>query len=63
MQIKLLVLPRYNRLGASRRLHIMQYLPSLESAGFESTVVPLFSDEYVECLQTDSRNLEVAPVV
>ena len=57
MQIKLLVLPRYNRLGASSRLRMMQYLPSLESAGFEVTVVPLFSDAYVSSLQAGSRNL------
>lgn len=55
--MKLLVLPRYGRLGASSRLRMMQYRPWLESAGVEVTVAPLFSDAYVAGLQRKSRKL------
>lgn len=55
--MKLLVLPRYGRLGASSRLRMMQYRPWLESAGVEVTVAPLFSDAYVAGLQRNSRKL------
>ena len=53
--MKLLVLPRYGRLGASSRLRMMQYQPWLESAGIEVTAAPLFSDAYVAGLQSNSR--------
>lgn len=43
-RIRVLVLPRYGRLGASSRLRFLQYLPSLESHGFAFTVSPLFDD-------------------
>ena len=55
--MKLLVLPRYGRLGASSRLRMMQYRPWLESAGVEVTLAPLFSDAYVAGLQRNSRKL------
>jgi glycosyltransferase involved in cell wall biosynthesis len=59
--MKVLVLPRYDRLGASSRLRMLQYIPWLESVGFELTVVPLFSDKYVLGLQRSKRNMfEVA---
>jgi glycosyltransferase involved in cell wall biosynthesis len=59
--MKLLVLSRYDRLGASSRLRMFQYIPWLESAGFEITVAPFFSDEYVLGLQQSKRHiLEVA---
>jgi hypothetical protein len=55
--VKLLTLPRYDRLGASSRLRMMQYQPWLEAAGIEVTVAPLFSDAYVTGLQHNSRKL------
>ena len=54
--MKLLVLPRYGRLGASSRLRMMQYLPYLEAQGAEVTLAPLFSDTYVAGLQHNRRN-------
>ena len=55
--MKLLVLPRYSRLGASSRLRMMQYFPWLESAGVEVTVAPFFSDAYVQGLQAHRRGI------
>lgn len=53
--MKLLVLTRYGRLGASSRLRFLQYLPWLDSAGLQVTVSPLFSDAYVAGLQQGRR--------
>lgn len=50
MGMRLLVLSRYCRLGASSRLRMMQYLPWLEAAGFEVTIAPFFDDGYLERL-------------
>ena len=55
--MRLLVLPRYNRLGASSRLRMMQYFPCFESAGIDVTVAPLFSDAYVLGLQQSKLNI------
>jgi glycosyltransferase involved in cell wall biosynthesis len=53
--MRVLVLPRYGRLGASSRLRFMQYFPWLANAGIDITVAPLFSDAYVAGLQNNSR--------
>ena len=45
--MRLLMLPRYDALGASSRLRMLQYVPSLERNGFETVVAPLLSDGYV----------------
>ena len=55
--LKLLVLPRYGRLGASSRMRFYQYLPWLEAAGISITAAPLFSDGYVQGLQQNTKNL------
>lgn len=46
--MKVLFLTRYGRLGASSRLRAMQFFPSLEAAGLQCTVQPLFSDALLE---------------
>lgn len=48
--MRLLMLPRYERLGASSRLRSYQYIPFLERAGFDIEVSPLLADEYVRSL-------------
>ncbi len=48
--MKVTLLSRYGRLGASTRLRSLQYLPYLEAAGIEVTVCPLFDDTYLERL-------------
>ena len=47
---EVLLLTRYERLGASSRLRFLQFLPDLERHGFHFTVAPLLSDDYVRAL-------------
>lgn len=54
--MKLLVLSRYDRLGASSRLRTMQYRPWLDAAGLEASVIPFFDDAYLERLYRGSRD-------
>ncbi len=54
--MKILMLTRYGRLGASSRMRTYQYLPWLEAAGIEVTVSPLFSDAYVAGLQHGQKS-------
>ena len=55
--MKLLVLTRYGRLGASSRLRFFQYLPWLEAEGIEVTQASMFSDSYVQGLQKKTLNI------
>jgi len=47
---RVLFLSRYARLGSSSRLRLYQYLPSLQDAGIDVTLAPLFGDDYVRGL-------------
>ena len=55
--MKVLMLSRYGRLGASSRVRFYQYQPLLEASGIRITPAPLFSDGYVQGLQQNSRSL------
>jgi len=44
---KLLILSRYDRMGASSRYRLMQYIPYFEENGFECTFSPFFDDNYL----------------
>jgi len=58
--MKLLLLSRYGRLGASSRVRLLQYLPFLESKGWKVDVSPLFSDNYLQSLYSgQSRILQL----
>lgn len=46
------VLPRYDRLGASSRLRMLQYVPSLRAEGFQVELSPFFADAYLTKLYT-----------
>src|SRR4051812_15725225 len=46
----LLLLTRYERLGASSRVRFLQFLPALERHGFSFDVRPLLSNDYVRSL-------------
>lgn len=48
--MKVLLLSRYDRLGASSRLRSYQYIPYLNSAGISITVSPLLDDYYLRSL-------------
>jgi hypothetical protein len=55
--VKVLMLSRYGRLGASSRVRLYQYLPWLEAAGIAVTEAPFFSDAYVDGLQRGRKDL------
>jgi glycosyltransferase involved in cell wall biosynthesis len=48
--VKVLLLSRYDRTGASTRLRFLQYLPYLRENGVEVTTAPLLDDEYLRAL-------------
>lgn len=54
--MKVLLLTRYDRLGASSRMRMLQYLPWLASVGMDVTMSPLFPDAYVQGLQAGRRS-------
>jgi glycosyltransferase involved in cell wall biosynthesis len=47
---KVLLLTRYDRLGASSRIRFLQFLPALAGLGFEFDIHPLFGNEYIATL-------------
>ena len=47
---KILLLTRYERLGASSRVRFLQFLPALERQGFEFDVDPLLDNAHVRAL-------------
>jgi glycosyltransferase involved in cell wall biosynthesis len=51
--MRILLLSRYDRLGASSRIRSHQYIPSLQAAGLEITVAPLFGSEYLDRLYAE----------
>lgn len=53
--MKVLLLTRYGRWGASSRLRAYQYLPYLSERGIEITVAPLFGDWYQDDLYHGRR--------
>ena len=52
MTRKVLLLSKYSRKGASSRLRTLQYLPYLETKGFDITAQSLFDDRYLDNLYT-----------
>lgn len=53
--MKILILPRYERLGSSSRVRFYQYIPYLTAHDIEITVAPLLSDDYVRGLYEKKR--------
>ncbi len=53
--MRILLLSRYSRLGASSRLRFYQYLPILEANGIQFTVAPLLDDQYIKNLYAGRR--------
>ena len=45
--MKVLLFSRYDRLGASSRVRLYQYLPYLKAHGIDVTVSPLLTDDYL----------------
>ena len=61
MSMRLLVLSRYSRLGASSRLRTVQYRGWLEDAGFEVEYSALFEDAYLQGLYAGIQNSAATP--
>ena len=55
--MRVLILTRYTRQGASSRMRLYQYLPWLASAGIDVEMMPLFSDNYVSGLQSGQKSI------
>ncbi|MDC3382720.1 glycosyltransferase family 4 protein [Candidatus Pelagibacter sp.] len=53
--LKILLLTKYNKRGASSRLRTLQYIPYLESNAFFITVSNFFDDKYLEEYQSNSK--------
>ncbi|NPV29978.1 MAG: glycosyltransferase family 4 protein [Firmicutes bacterium] len=53
--MKVLLLSRYTRLGASSRVRFYQYIPYLKEQGIEVTVSPLFGDDYIKNLYSGNK--------
>lgn len=55
--MKILILSRYDRRGASSRLRTMQYIPYLSGAGFDVEVASLFDAEYLDEMYAGRRSI------
>lgn len=57
MSCKILVLTKYEDLGASSRYRFCQYIPYLKSQGFDVTLAPLLDNTYVTNVNIGKRNI------
>ena len=60
--MKILILSRYDRRGASSRLRTMQYIPYLSGAGFDVEVASLFDFKKTR-LEPLPPDLSVTPLI
>jgi len=61
--MKVLLLSKYPRMGASSRLRSLQYLPALADEGIEVTVSSLFDENYLRELYEKGRKSKVRSFV
>lgn len=61
--MRVLVLTRYGRLGASSRLRFLQYVPYLEAKGWQLEVLPLFSNRYLKALYAGKRGRRLREIL
>lgn len=61
--MKILLLSKYSRKGASTRLRSLQYLPFLETEGFQVTVSSLFDDQYLDQLYQHGKRAPLRTVL
>ena len=61
-KMKVLLLSRYDNLGASSRIRMFQYIPYLNSHGIEVTVNPLLGDDYLTDLY-EGRRRKIWPII
>lgn len=60
--MKVLLLTRYSRSGASSRLRYYQYLPFLKAQGVDVDVYPLFGEEYLKRLNMGQSQKPVSMI-
>jgi glycosyltransferase involved in cell wall biosynthesis len=60
--MRILLLSRYMRMGASSRVRFYQYLPFLESQGVQVQVAPLLGDDYIQYLFS-RRNIPLSMIL
>ncbi|MCS6791880.1 MAG: glycosyltransferase [Oscillatoriaceae bacterium SKYG93] len=53
--MKILLISRYDNLGATSRYRFYQYLPYLHNQGFNITVSPLLDNTYIQCLYSGQQ--------
>ncbi|MSP48615.1 MAG: glycosyltransferase [Alphaproteobacteria bacterium] len=58
--MRILLLARYGRLGASSRVRFAQFLPHLKAAGHEVVSEPLFDDDYLTSLYDEGKRQTTA---
>ncbi|WP_296176319.1 glycosyltransferase family 4 protein [Psychrobacter sp. UBA2769] len=58
--MKVLLLTKYPRIGASSRLRTLQFLPLLKESGFEFTVQSLFDEAYLKNLYNNGSRSKAA---
>ena len=58
--MRILLLARYGRLGASSRVRFEQFLPQLRAAGHEIVSAPLFDDDYLTALYGEGKRKTTA---
>ncbi len=58
--MNLLALTRYDKLGASSRLRLLQFIPGLEARGIAVEIAPLFDDSYLEALYGGGKTRGIA---
>lgn len=56
-RLRVTLLCRYSRLGASSRLRFLDYLPALAARGIDAVPAPFFDDAYLEAYYAGRRDL------
>jgi hypothetical protein len=59
--LSVLILTRYDRLGASSRVRFLQFLPTLVSRGMKFSVQPFLGNDYIEHFTNASEAESVRP--
>ena len=56
--MKILLLSRYDWLGASSRVRFFQYIPFLESRGWQIDISPFFANSYLDALYSGASTIQ-----
>ena len=61
--MKVLLLSKYPRMGASSRLRSLQYIPELNATGIDVRVSSLFDERYLQTLYSEGKRLRLRCVL